>query len=332
MGLRLKNKRIKNDRDYLIKWIYLQICVKEKLKILPNYYKIILENKSEENIEELNKIEKNKIDKVLKYKKNIIYKDVNLFFSKMKSYENINLDLLIKYNSIRDEINILNEEKNLLLKSSEHLDKYIKNDEKLYEIKSKYLLNLKNKYTKLLKYKESLKSFIDINENEEEGSQNKKHSNLYYKTSLLLNNLNDYIKYDFQKVGIIKSYKNIPEEEQIVLNLTKLEIISDIFMRKHNMFKINFLDKMNNIKSLLDKNKKLKKNIELIKNNKIKFEKERYKIFKKNSKKTILPTRKMDINNILARNLMMKKMREQKNNKQESIDDYLNDLYEDENN
>ena len=58
VSLNLKNKKIKNDRDGLNRWMYLQICVKEKKKVLPKYYKIILEDKQEENKEELKKIDK----------------------------------------------------------------------------------------------------------------------------------------------------------------------------------------------------------------------------------------------------------------------------------
>ena len=52
----MKNKKIRNDRDGLNRWMYLQICVKEKKKVLSKYYKIFLEDKQEENNEKLMKI------------------------------------------------------------------------------------------------------------------------------------------------------------------------------------------------------------------------------------------------------------------------------------
>ena len=55
VSLNLKKKKLQNDRDGLNRWMYLQICVKEKKKILPKYYKIILEDKCEENKDELKK-------------------------------------------------------------------------------------------------------------------------------------------------------------------------------------------------------------------------------------------------------------------------------------
>ena len=88
---------------------------------------------------------------------------------------------------------------------------------------------------------------------------------------------------------------------------------------------------MNNFQTLLDKNRKLKKNVEQRKNIKLKYEKERDKIFKKYNKILILPTRKLNINNVLTKKLILKKIREQKKNKEENIDDYLYDLYNNEN-
>jgi len=138
------------------------------------------------------------------------------------------------------------------------------------------------------------------------------------------------MNYDFHKVGLVKPYKDIPEESQTVLNLAKLELITDIFIRKHIYYKKEYSEKMNELQAGLDKSKKLQKNLEQIKNIKIKFEKERDKIFNKNKKVIILPTHKLYFNNILAKKLIMKKLREQKKKKKETIDDYLYDLYDEE--
>ena len=332
VSLGLKNKKIKNDRDGLNKWMYLQICVKEKKKVLPKYYKIILENKNEENKEELKKLTKSQLDNVLQYKNNIIYKNADLFLEQIKNFENKNVDLLMYYNLIREEIDSLNKEKEILNKNDQR-EENEKTDEEMVQIKMKMLFILKNKYTKLSQYFQSLKSLIDnYSDEEEDESTNKKHSKLYYKTSKILYNLNSYINYDFEKVGLIKTYKNISEESIIILNLTKIEILTDILIEKNISFKKNFSDKMNNFQTLLDKNKKLKKNIEQRKNIKIKLEKERDKIFRKYNKIIILPTHKININNVLTKKLILKKYREKKKNKEEIIDDYLYDLYEKEHN
>ena len=329
VSLNLRNKKIKNDRDGLNRWMYLQICVKEKKKVLPKYYKIILEDKQDENKEELKKIDKNLINNVLKYKNNIIYKNGDLFLEQIKKYENQNIDLLTYYNLLREEIDELNKEKELLLIENNQKEME-KEEDKLVGIKLKMLVNVKNKYNKLTQYWQSVKTLIDNNDEDEEEFINKKYTKLYYKTSKLLNNLNSYINYDFQKIGIVKSYKNISEESLILLNLTKIEILTDIFIAKNTSFKKNFSDKMNNFQTLLDKNKKLKKNIEQRKNIKLKLERERDKIFKKYNKIVILPTHKLNINNVLTKKLILKKYREQKKNKEEIIDDYLYDLYESE--
>ena len=101
VSLNLKNKKIRNDRDGLNRWMYLQICVKEKKKVLPKYYKIILEDKQEENKD------------VLKYKNNIIYKNGDLFLEQIKKYENQNVDLLNYHNLLREEIDILSQKKRI---------------------------------------------------------------------------------------------------------------------------------------------------------------------------------------------------------------------------
>lgn len=331
VSLNLKNKKIQNDRDALIRWMYLQICVKEKKTVLPKYYKLILEDKNDDNKEELKKIDKSLIENVLQYKNNIIFKDADLFLTQIKKYENQNIDLLIYFNTLREEISSLNKEKNLLVQHGDHQIDIEKTEEELYELKKKEILNLKNKYNKLLQNLNSVKSLIDNNNDKDDDEITKKHTKLYYKTNKILDNLNSYIYYDFEKAGLTQSYKNISEESLIVLNLTKIEIITDIFIEKNNSFKINFSDKMNNFQTLLDKNRKLKKNVEQRKNIKLKYERERDKIFKKYNKILILPTRKLNINNVLTKKLILKKIREQKKNKEENIDDYLYDLYNNEN-
>ena len=176
-------------------------------------------------------------------------------------------------------------------------------------------------------YKQSLKYYIHDNDND---SMNKKHSILYYKIYNLLEHLNSYMNYDFHEAGLVMPYKDIPEESQNVLNLAKLELITDIFIRNHNYYKKEYSEKMNELQAIFDKSKKLQKNLEQIKTIKIKFEKERNKIFKKNKKVIILPTHKLYINNILAKRLIMKKLKEQKKIKKETIEDYLYDLYDNE--
>ena len=83
----------------------------------------------------------------------------------------------------------------------------------------------------------SVKSLIDSNEGDNDEYISIKHTKLYYKTAKLLDNLNSYINFDFEKIGIVKSYKNVFEESLIMLNLTKIEILTDIFITKNTSFK-----------------------------------------------------------------------------------------------
>ena len=148
VSLNLKSKKIKNDRDGLNRWMYLQICVKKKKKVLPKYYKIILEDKQEENKEELKKIDKNLIDNVLKYKNNIIYKNGDLFLEQIKKYENQNVDLLIYHNLLREEIDLLSQGRELIVKNNKK--NVEETEDELIKIKLKMLLNVKNKYIKFI--------------------------------------------------------------------------------------------------------------------------------------------------------------------------------------
>jgi hypothetical protein len=276
INLNLKINKIKNNYDELNRYVYIFICIKEEKKHLPNYYKIIIENKIEEKKDELKKINKNEIERISNYKKNIIDLDPDYMFTEIKRYENNNIDLMKRYNSIGKEIILLNYEK-------EELKQNIKNNvnnisDEIIESKNNILLNLKKKYHKLKKNKQILSSYINKEEYDDEDI-NINHSELYIKTNKLINNFNKYIKYDFDEYKII--IKGDKEKALILHNLTKIETLINCFLNKVNDFKIKNPNKLKLYKMLIDKNKKMRKIMEQKKMKELKLKMENKRINKK---------------------------------------------------
>jgi len=289
------------------------IRIKEKKLELPKYYKIILENKIESNKNELKNISKSEIERILNYKKNLIYQDPEHMIKHIKIYENYDIDLLKRYKSLRDEIKLLNEEKDSLMKAI-YINEMHASPE-IIESKKNILLNLRKKYYQLNK---------EIFEN------NKKneniviiHTNLYYKVIKIMNNLNKYIKYEFQKPKkIIKEEK---EQELIITNLLKLEMMIDSFMNEIDLFKRNNPNKINLFNSLIEKEKKIRKINEQKNLNKLAEKLEKNKVNKKFNKFIVLPSHKINSFDILSKKLNSRKFRIKKVIKADTIEDYLSE-------
>ena len=165
-SLKLKINKLKYNDDDLNKYIYLFLCIKEKKMKLPNYYTLILENRIYEQKNELKKINKNEIERISNYKKNIIDLDPDYIFDQIRKYENEDIDLIKRYNVLRNEIIILQNEK-------EELENYINISEKdasdeIIESKKKILLNLKKNYCKLNNDIQCLSSYLNKNEDDED--------------------------------------------------------------------------------------------------------------------------------------------------------------------
>ena len=122
----------------------------------------------------------------------------------------------------------------------------------IIESKKNILLNLKKKYYKL--NKQVMKYYFENNKNN--GNNENiviNHSNLYYKVIKIMNNLSKYIKYEFSNSKkIIKEEK---EQELIIINLSKLELMIEFFMNEIDLFKRNNPKREKN-----NKNKRTEKN------------------------------------------------------------------------
>lgn len=319
INLKSKIHKIKNNYDDLNKYLYIFLCIKEKKLELPNYYKIIIENKMDEKKDELKKINKSEIERILRFKKNISDLDPDYLFAQIRKYENDEIDLIKRYNSLRKEIFILKNEKEELKNNIIKSEKDASHD--IIESKKNILLNLKKKNNELKKTKQSLFSYLYKNEEDED--KNIANNQLYYKTNKIINNLNKFVKYDF---GISKKIIRGNKENKLILyNLSNLEILIYIILNKIAEFKKKFPNKLNDFHQLLEKNKRIRKALELknMKELKLKFENQR--INEKNEKVIFIPVHKIYDNNMIAKHINLRKNKVKREFKVENIYDYLSE-------
>ena len=318
VNLKQKIKKVENTLDIYINCVTILIRIKEKKLVLPNYYETILSNKIKENKNEMKNVSQQEIERILNYKNILIYDDPEQMLKEIKNYENHDLALLKHLNSLRKEIYLLKKEKEIFQHNidAEELNIF----DEIIEPNKNLLLNLKTKNNILIKEKNLLNSsYNNINNL----NNNDKHSLLYYKTFKILNNLNKYIKYDF--IDIKKINKNDNKQEIILHNLSKIEILVDIFMNKINIFKMNNPNKLNIFKILVDKNNKMRKINDQKKMNELKITLEKNRINEKFSRNVILPSHKINIYNIVSKELNSRKNKVKRKFKAESIEDYLSE-------
>ena len=284
--LRHKIKKIEINNNSFKHWMYFQICIKEHLINLPDYYKAILESKNIKNLDIIHKLDRKKINDILKYKNKIIYKTADEFLNQFKKIENKNLELLLNYNLLKTQIMNLSETKNNLLKYYD-FEEFNKEYNETLRIKIKFLEMLKKENKQLEKNIGPLKKKNKIKEND----LPKKHSILYYKCIKISENIKKNINYDLED----KEFKDIEEETIILRYLKKFEFLLNFLLERKESYKEIYPEKMNNIQIKLDKEKKILKNIEKMNIARQKYEEEREKIIRKSNKILILPTHKMNI-------------------------------------
>jgi len=152
--LRAKINKLLEQKKYYNKFIFLQICVQEKKIKLPDYYEYIFNHTLEESINYCKDILKeNEIKQILDYKKNIIYKNFDIFNEQIKMYESENRELYNNLEIIKKELFRLNLEKNELFEEDEKLNKYLENKLAQKEKEKKIIIN---RYNNLLGQKNSL--------------------------------------------------------------------------------------------------------------------------------------------------------------------------------
>ena len=147
-----KIEKINYKKINLIKWLYLQIQVKEKKPQLPEYYKYILEDGI--SLDEINRKGKGKYTinnkeyyRIMNYKGKNLYEDANEFFKQIDDLEirsltklNNKLDLLDEDYKLKEEFNEL--KKQDMIMSKEENNKFQK---LMYDLKNAKKTNAKLK-------------------------------------------------------------------------------------------------------------------------------------------------------------------------------------------
>ena len=265
-NLNSKIKKVENEKSNIIKWIYLQIQLKEKKLVLPDHYKTIFENNNiitnrkikkkntirrkdtlrkkdnckiydnenkDNNFIDINgiKLDIKEYERINNYKKILIYKTPENFHDDLLSLENNNLKLIYYYDNLRNILFSLKKEFRKIKKDENDLDNYIKNktNENKNEIDS-----LKSSFLSKINF--SIDSKFNIYKKEEK--QNKK-STLFIKVFKIYMN---YKKGDNNNNNDNNSGNNIKitEEEEIINMLRYIEIKTDELIHKiYSIFQDN---------------------------------------------------------------------------------------------
>ena len=155
-----KIKRVEYEKSNIIRWLYLQIQLKEKKIILPNYYKYIFEGNKNINVT-VNKIKNNK--KIVKKENSISQNDINVEKKKPRKisiFKNLIIKEINNYNKKNsNEIDTieLNGVK-IKIEDYERIKKY--KNELIFsspELFNEALLNIENNNLKLINYYDKIR-------------------------------------------------------------------------------------------------------------------------------------------------------------------------------
>ena len=311
--------KIKNIKKNLIKWLYLQIQVKENLPYFPKYYEYIIEDNI--SLNEVNKRGKGEYNinmdeyiRIRNYKGKNVYDDAKLFFKKIEDLEirsltilNNKLDLIEEDNKLKKEIDEL--KKQYLITSKEEGDKL---NEFIYKLKDakKTNIELKNKlisikYAKKIKKKSNdkiivnkLAAYCQINNNIQGMNhilKNKK-SMLYYFTLCLY-----YIvtSYNFEELKDDKINLNIfKEDDKIILDILLYteKLLNYLLVNKKYYYSNEKLKSLyEKAKEETDKKTKMEKMLIQIKMSKNKEIEKKEKLKEKLNKQYYKPSRKIEL-------------------------------------
>lgn len=353
-----KMKKLESEKANIIRWLYLQIQVKEKKLYLPDYYKHIIESNNRKKIHLLSKTKNNNIKK--EKEKKIFKNNINLkssLFNNELNNEKINSDnniIDLNGNRIDNEeyLRIRKYKNELIYKTPEQFNEALLNLEnnnlKLINYKDNLKENiffLKKEFNKTLKEKENLENYFNskITNNESELKEIKSTMNINSKYNIYLETKKkNKMSILYSKVFFIytncKSIDNdtedinenilkITPEEKIINLLRYIEIKVDRIINKINSYikkerNISIKDFLLKIKLLIDKaHKNEKAQIQKL-NQKEKYKKLCEKIEARNNKIYIIPKKKLDISKIKSKkNKIVEKKIEKKEEK--NLQDFL---------
>lgn len=352
MALENRKKKIESDKVNLGRWMYFQIQIKEKKLTLPFYYSLILDNKNHSvvdletnifkvgiNLSILRNVSKEEKERVLQYKNNLIFKTASDFLDEFTKYENKNIMLIERYNTVSEELNEIKKEKELLIKEEIRENEIITNE---LLNKEKKLQIVKKKYESLQKDKYSMMTSNNKILSERERNKGKKnrtpsadgyrglrgklnHTKLYSKILEVFQNVK---KNDEDKKIQIKKIINSSEIEMLNM-LSKIEFELDILIRQNQTY-LNGprAPELKEIQIQIEKEHKIKKTLLQREAQLRKIEYLKDKIEERNNKIYFLPLKKVEKNYAF----MTKKEKQRKiKNRANSIpgfDDFMYDLFE----
>ena len=242
------------------------------------------------------KIDLNEYDRILKYKTSSEPIGIDTISDKLKVLTNENINLLNQYNKLNEIIISYKKEKD---EAEKELDlESLKEIDDLIIQKENQLNNIKNKCknTEMILNNLTIKGF---KQNYNNDNNKIKHTKLYSKTEIFLKYLNDNLNYEINYED--KFFGKNTEEQLIMENLRKIDLIVSRFLSKYNEEKIKYNEQMKNFKHKFDREKKTQKTKEQRKNNFLKIESEKQKILKKYNKILFLRKRKIDFKKPIKR-------------------------------
>lgn len=353
IALENRKKKIESDKANLGRWMYFQIQIKEKKLNLPFYYSLILDNKTHSdldleanllkvgnNLSILKNVSKEEKERILQYKNNLIFKTASDFLDEFTKYENKNIMLIERYNTLSEELNEIKKEKEILVNEEIRENEIITNE---LLNKEKKLQIVKKKYESLQKDKSSmlahntLKILSDREKNK--GKKNRapsadgyrglrgklNHTKLYSKILEVFQNIK---KNDEDKKIQIKKIVNSSEIEMLNM-LSKIELALDILIRQNQAY-LNGprAPELKEIQIQIEKEHKIKKTLMQREAQLRKIEYLKDKIEERNNKIYFLPLRKIEKN--YAFRAKKEKQRKIKNraNSIPIFDDFMYDLFE----
>ena len=316
----IKNKinKCQNEKEYLMREMFLQICIHEKKLDLPKYYKdILLNDFSYEKVKEKygQEITEDEYNRVSGYINSLDISDMEMVLDKLNQLTNNNIELINSYNKARENhLRYKKYQKKVEEEVNNDVQKEIDN---LIIEKEKQLNILMKKYKLTEKDLSNVLKYVSKSNN-----IRTKHGKLYTKIEYILDNLNNNLHYEFDFDDRIKG--TITEEKIIIQMLRKIEIIITMFLAQYKNDKIIYPEKVKYFKNIFDKDKKIQK----AKEQKIflfqKLEKEREKIFERYNKILFLQNRKIYIKKLTKTKSFDKDLSKHEE-KKDKIDDFLYD-------
>ena len=288
--------KLNEEKNNILKWIYLQIRIKEKKIALPLYYQDIIENKMNyDSIIKKYKLKENNLNekeynKIKDYKNKLIFTDIEELYKIYNIMENKIFYELNQKSIIVNNIKKLKDDlQSWSKKDKEKNDKDIKDDISFEEREKEFMKELRklkfqnnvlnDEYSKIIHYKvllNDIKKISFYNSNPDKNHLLKYETNKNEQEGIKSNLLNiamslyeEEIKANFKKIqNKIKWKYSVTEEKMILDILEYTEKVIDFLYEEKRYY--NSDEKLKNKYRLISeeveketKNKKLVKQLEL---------------------------------------------------------------------